>query len=371
MKISTVTLSTSLAAILAGSFCIPTLSWADSLKERQAKVSAVVAKTRPAVVGIMAGMGSGSGVIVSADGLVLTAAHVVDAAAAVPRGNRGNDENRARSGEVSVVLPDGREVKGKILGRDRSRDAAMVQIMEGKDWPHVDLAETNSITQGEWCIAMGHPGGFDPQRGAPVRFGRLWLNNDKAFYRSDCTVSGGDSGGPLFDLDGKVIGIHSSISMNLSENRHVPVKVFRDDWDRLKKGETWGNSNRVLSDANDLGPKDEDKARPERRQSPRIPDEPVVPDEPAAPAKGSVWLGIQMQNVDNGVAVVEIIEGSPAQKAGVELEDVILKVDGKAVGNTGDVASRVRSSAPGDKLKLTVKRGDSEKELDVTLAARK
>ena len=219
MKIPTLSLSLGAAALLAGSLAFPSASFADSLKERQVKVNDVVAKTRPTVVAILSGNGSGSGVIVSGDGLILTAAHVVDAAAL--------GKAAKASGEVSIVLPDGREVKGKVLGRDRTRDAAMVQILEGKDWPHVELASPKEIKEGEWCIAMGHPGGFDPQRGAPVRVGRLWQTNEKAFYRSDCTVSGGDSGGPLFDLEGKLIGIHSSISMNLTENRHVPAGFSR------------------------------------------------------------------------------------------------------------------------------------------------
>ena len=364
MKIASAILSPGTAAILAAALCIPGAALADSLKERQAKVTDVVAKTRPAVVGIMAGMGSGSGVIVSADGLVLTAAHVVDAA---------GDKNGKN--EVSIVLPDGREVKGKVLGRDRGRDAAMVQITEGKDWPHVDLAAAGTIKRGEWCIAMGHPGGFDPQRGAPVRIGCLWLDNEKAFYRTDCTVSGGDSGGPLFDLDGKVIGIHSSISMNLTENRHVPAGVFRDDWDRLKKGDVWGDSKRVLSESNDLRQNgDDSQAKPRRqpRRAPAFPDEPDVPEtKPAAPAKGSVWLGVIMENTADGVTVSETVEDSPARKAGIELNDVITKIDGKPVGGTGDVANRVRQSSPGDKIKLTIKRDGKEKEIDVTLTARK
>jgi serine protease Do len=366
MKIASVPLTLGSAAMLAGVLSFPPVSFGDTLKERQAKVTDVVAKTRPAVVGILAGMGSGSGVIVSPDGLVITAAHVVDAAA----------KREERAGEVSIVLPDGREVKGKVLGRDLGRDAAMVQITEGKDWPHVQLAPAESIKQGEWCIAMGHPGGFDPQRGTPVRFGRLWSANEKAFYRSDCTVSGGDSGGPLFDLDGNVIGIHSSISMNIKENRHVPAAVFRADWERLKKGDTWGNPNRVLSDANDLTPREDRSERPGRRQPrrlPQIPDDPATPDDsqPAAPAKGSVWLGIEMQDSEDGVIVSQTIEGSPADKAGIELEDVITKIDGKPVGGTGDIKNRVLKGSPGDKLKLTVKRGSKEQELDVTLAARK
>ena len=357
MKNSLITYSLTCATLLG----LPAGAGADSLKERQAKVSAAVEKARPAVVCIQSrgarGMGSGSGVIVSADGLILTAAHVVDATG-------GKD---GEGGEVSVVLPDGREVKGKVLGRDRQRDSAMVQITEGKDWPHAEVAQGDSIEKGEWCIAMGHPGGFDPQRGAPVRVGRVWLNNSNAFFRSDCTVSGGDSGGPLFDLEGRVIGIHSNISMNVSENRHVPIGVFHEEWERLKKGESWGDAGRLMAEADDLRPKKEDKPRNAKPKEKKA--EPN-PEAPAGPAKGDVWLGIKMDPADGGGTVSEIIDGSPAKKAGLELEDLITKIDGKDVGSTGDVASRVRSAAAGDKLKFTVKRGGKEQELEVTLAAR-
>jgi serine protease Do len=350
------------AILMAVSLGLPASLNAESLKERQAKVSAVLKKTTPTVVAIQSrsarAMGSGSGVIVSADGIILTAAHVVDATG-------GRDD----SPEVAIVLTDGREVKGKVLGRDRNRDAAMVQILGGGDWPHAELALADSVEQGEWCLAMGHPGGFDSMGGAPVRVGRLWLNNDKAFYRSDCTVSGGDSGGPLFDLEGRVIGIHSNISMDVAENRHVPIRVFHEGWDRLKKGETWGDARNLLADSDDLRPKGRSgRATPEKR-TPREPDKDLLR-EPAGPSKGDAFLGIALENADDGVAVKGIAPSSPAEKAGFQNDDVITRVDGKAVGSTGDVISRVHDSAPGDKLKFTIKRGEKEENLEVTLAAR-
>lgn len=355
-------------AIASALVCLmaPATLFAETLKERQTKVLEVVARARPAVVCIQsrsgAAMGSGSGVIVSGDGLILTAAHVVDGA--------GGDGKAP--GEVVVVLNDGREVKAKVLGRDRNRDAAMCKILQGTEWAHVEMAKSETVSQGEWCIAMGHPGGFDPQRGAPVRLGRLWQNNDKAYYRSDCTVSGGDSGGPLFDLEGRVIGIHSSISMDLSENRHVPIGVFHDDWERLLKGDVWGNMNKLLSGSEDLTPKDKPKEKPKAGEKP-APPSPSTPREPAPQpaAQPAVWLGIVMDVIDGNVTVTEVAEGSPAQKAGVELEDVITKVDGKAVGGTGDVAARVRSASVGDSITLTVRRGGKEQDLSITLAERK
>jgi serine protease Do len=343
------------ATVLTGFSSLVPAVFAESLKERQTRVFATIDKVRSSVVCIQSrgkvGMGSGSGVIVSKDGLVLTAAHVVDGAA---------------DGDVTVVMPDGSEVKGKVLGRDLNRDAAMVQILEKREWLHVEPAPSDSIEKGEWCVAMGHPGGFDIQRGAPVRVGRVWQNNEKAFFRSDNTVSGGDSGGPLFDLEGRVIGIHSNISMDVSENRHVPIGVFHDDWERLKKGEVWGNNKRLLAESEDLRPKSSEKPKSEKRAP-----APAEDDKPAGPAKGGAWLGLALENKDESVVVGETTDGSPADTAGLERGDVIVKVNGKDVGNSGDIISRVHDSAPGDKLKFTVKRGDAEKEIVVTLGTRK
>ena len=361
MTTSTASVSLNLAALLAAACC--STAAADTLKERQEKVSAVVTGTRPAVVAIQSrgklGMGSGSGVIVSADGLILTAAHVVDAAG-------GAD---GEGGEVDVVLPDGRQVKGKVLGRNRNRDSAMVKVVDGKDLPFAEPAKTDSIEKGEWCIAMGHPGGFDIQRGAPVRVGRLWMANEKGFYRSDCTVSGGDSGGPLFDLEGHVIGIHSNISMDVSENRHVPIGVFHDDWDRLKKGEVWGDSKRLLSERGDLTPEKDEKPGLQKKE-PKEPAGADDKDKPAEASKGGAWLGIQLKESDEGVSVAGVAEGSPAEKAGLKSGDIITKLSGKGIGSTGDIISRVRDSAPGDKLKFTIQRDGKDENLEVTLAAK-
>lgn len=317
---------------------------AETLQERQQKVSAVVEKARPAVVGIMAGAGAGSGVIVSKDGLVLTAGHVLAS---------GGDD-------IMIILPDGRQVKAKSLGRDMDRDAALAQITEPGDWPHVEMAEGKSVESGEWCVAMGHPGGFDLQRGAPVRLGRLWDKSEDSYYRSDCTVSGGDSGGPLFDLDGKVIGIHSSISTDVAENRHVPIDVYHKDMEKLKKGERWGDLGKLMPGMKN--PQGEDEPRRGRGRG----------EDPAPgrlPPPSGARLGIQMDPGEgSGPIVAEVQDDSPAAKAGLQLEDIITGVEGKeGTPEADDVVKAVRSRKPGDKLKLKVRRGSEVKELEVTL----
>ncbi len=331
---------------------------AESLKERQVRVLETVTRVGPAVVAITGStregmMGSGSGVIVSKDGLVLTAGHVLAATGA----------------ELLITLPGGREVKGKSLGRNMNRDAALAQITEPGEYPYVEMAPGDSAEAGEWVLALGHPGGYDPQRGAPLRVGRLWEADTKTYFRSDCTVSGGDSGGPLFDLEGRVLGIHSSISQNLAENRHVPIGVFAQDMERMKQGEVWGRLSTLMPGMRE--PKESGDADQPRSRS-RDPKDWLPRKEPApapAPTKGSVYLGVQLDPGPDGTGalVVEVADGSPAARAGLELEDVILKIGDETIKETADVVTKVRSVKPGDKLKFSIRRAGVEKELEVTL----
>src|SRR3954466_942030 len=99
---------------------------------------------------------------------------------------------------------------------------------------------SGALHKAQWCIALGHPGGFKLGRTAPLRLGRI-LDLRGTFITTDCTLVGGDSGGPLFDLDGKVIGIHSRIGASTLANIHVPVDTYTETWDRLAAAEAWGD----------------------------------------------------------------------------------------------------------------------------------
>ncbi len=203
------------------------------LKRVEAKSRAVAVHALPATVGIinqsLAGngrLGEGSGVVVSEDGLILTAAHVI----AKP----GSD--------LTVIFPDGRRVAAKALGANFSRDSGLAKISEPGKWPHVEMGRSGDITPGTWCLALGNPGGIQQGRTPPIRLGRV-LNSGKGskFLVSDATVISGDSGGPLFDLDGRVIGVHSNIGMNVNQNQHVPIDVYREQWNDLLAGKTIGS----------------------------------------------------------------------------------------------------------------------------------
>jgi serine protease Do len=286
------------------------------------KVEAVAAKVMPATVALLSERtgSSGSGVITREDGLILTAAHVV----------QGADS-------LLVVFPDGKQVQGKVLGANYSKDIAMVRITDAGKWPFVEMGASKSLEAGDWVIALGHSAGFDAARTPPVRFGRVISKGPGNFLTTDCTLIGGDSGGPLFDTEGKIVGINSSIGRSITNNNHAGIDGFRDDWDRLLAGETWG----ALS----MNP----FANPEM---------PV--------------LGIEMGMMRGvrGVVVVSVVPGSPAAASGVRAGDVIRKLDGSDVRNGGELLQILAKRQAGDSVKLGLKREHEEIEATVTLKRR-
>jgi serine protease Do len=200
----------------------PALESLAELKILEKQVRTVVEKVLPCTVAIQVGSAMGSGIIVTEDGYVLTAGHV-----------SGKPDR-----DATVFLPDGKRIKAKTLGADFGADSGLVKITEEGSWPHIDMGKSADLKRGNWCVAVGHPGGFRSGRSPVVRLGRI-LRTGK-FLQTDCTLVSGDSGGPLFDLEGKVIGIHSNIGMYITMNQCVPVDTFRDSWERLIAGESWG-----------------------------------------------------------------------------------------------------------------------------------
>ena len=276
-------------------------------------------RAQPATVCLvsMDGRGSGSGVVVSEDGLILTAAHVTSS---MPNG-------------VIVIFPDGTRKAGEILGADYDRDASMVQITDEGKYPFVLTGQSNGLQRNQWTVALGHSGGFDPTRKPPVRLGRVLANTD--FVVTDTAVVGGDSGGPLFDVEGRVIGIHSNIGMTLSENRHVPIEVYLSQWEKLKEGKTSGrrfNSN------------------PQPVQSPDRP-----------------MLGVKLGAGEGGVLVTEVVPNSPAEKAGLKGGDLIIKVNGKEVSEPDGLIRLVGEFKAGDEISFVFRRKGAEKSGKATL----
>lgn len=194
------------------------------LKAMQDHLQKLSERLLAATVGIRVESAYGSGVIVTPQGLVLTAAHVAQGA------------NIA----CDIILPDGRVVRAKTLGLNRNLDAALIQITDPGTWPVASMAKADAAKMGQWCVATGHPGGYERGRKPVMRLGRILESSDTVLV-TDCTLVGGDSGGPLFDAAGQVIGIHSRIGGMLTANLHVPIGGFRRSWERLEKGESWGH----------------------------------------------------------------------------------------------------------------------------------
>lgn len=197
---------------------------AEDLPAFNQHLNEVAGRCRAATVGIVIPGGSmGSGVIIDETGLILTAAHVLPEA----------------GGDIVIVTADGKQLPGKALGVNRGVDSGMAKITAPGTYPYASIADADTMWEGDWCIAFGNGGGVQTDRPAPMRLGRvLHITSATSAIRwitTDCTVISGDSGGPLFDLDGKVIGIHSNIGMSVLVNRHVPISAYHAQWDELLK----------------------------------------------------------------------------------------------------------------------------------------
>lgn len=303
-----------------------TVAWAEpvnDLEDLQAlekKVQDVARTSMPLTVALVASdaSSSGSGVISSEDGLILTAAHVV----------QGSDT-------MDVVFPDGKTRKGKVLGANYGIDLAMVQI-EGTDkWPFAKRGTSKNLAIGQWVVATGHAAGFDPARTPPIRFGRVVSKGPGNFFTTDCTLIGGDSGGPLFDLEGNIIGINSNIGQSLKVNNHAGVDGFKEDWEKMKAGEQWG---KLVLD-------------PLQNE-----DMPVL------------GVGIDWSRL--GLIVGEVRPGSKAIEAGIQRGDIIVSLEGEKIRNLGDLRNELLRKQVGDKVTLNILRDGKPMDKQVELVRR-
>jgi serine protease Do len=295
----------------------------EDLKLIQNHVKDILKKVVPATVCVQVGQSSGSGVIVSEDGLILTAGHVSD--------KPGQD--------VTVIMPDGTKHKGKTLGRNSNMDSGMMRITDEGKYPFVEMGKSADLKKGAWVIVTGHPGGWHPGRSPVVRVGQIvelelkkadGTDLPMAFIRTDCTLVGGDSGGPLFDMRGRVIGIHSRIGGQLTSNMHVPIDTFRDTWEHLVASEVFNGS---------------DLNKP--------------------------YFGFSLGELDNDCIIEEIVESSPAAKAGLQKDDVIKKFDGKEVKGVKALREMFEKKKPNDKVEFEILRDNKPMTLTVTVGKKK
>ena len=203
----------------------------------EAEVQAVAANCVANTVGLVhqtgdgkvTGVASGSGVLVSADGLILTAGHVIEKPGTV----------------LTVRFADGRVFHGKAVGLDHLTDTGIARITDpapAGGWPFAPMAPANSFRPGDWVLATGNAGSIVVGRNPPLRVGRI-TTSEPTVFRTNCALEPGDSGGPVFDLSGRVIGINSRIAaagptVALKEyiSLHTPVGAFDTEWSSLLGG---------------------------------------------------------------------------------------------------------------------------------------
>ena len=262
----------------------------------------------------------GSGFIISADGYILTNAHVVD-----------------RADKITVRLTDKREYKAKVIGSDKRTDVALLKI-EATGLPKVSLGNPEMLKVGEWVLAIGSPFGFDSSVTAGIVSAKgrsLPQENFVPFIQTDVAINPGNSGGPLFNMRGEVVGINSQIYsrsggyMGLSFS--IPIDVAMDVVNQLRSsgkvtrgriGVSIQEVSRELADSFGL-----------------------------AKAAGALISGVE--------------KSGPADKAGVRPSDVILKFDGKVIASSSDLPRIVAATKPGSKVGVELWRKGST--LDVTL----
>jgi serine protease Do len=261
--------------------------------------------------------GAGSGFFISADGYIVTNNHVV-----------------ADAIEITVVLADERELKAKVVGRDPATDLAVIKV-EGSDFPFVQFEEQAQPRVGDWVIAVGNPFGLGGTATAGIVSGTGRQNIDPEsnagyvdFLQIDAAINTGNSGGPTFDIYGRVIGVNSAIYSqtggSVGIGFAIPASVAKPITDRLiRDGEIErGYVGLTLST-------------------------------PGA----AEWEAYGLPRNTQGAMVVEVTPGAPADRGGVEIGDVITGIDGKPVKDSTEATRVVAGVTPGSTARLDINRG--------------
>lgn len=265
--------------------------------------------------------GVGSGFIVSADGYVMTNAHVVDGA-----------------DEVIVTLTDKREFKAKIVGTDKRTDVAVVKI-EASGLPAVRIGDINRLRVGEWVMAIGSPFGLENTVTAGIVSAKQRDTGDYLpFIQTDVAINPGNSGGPLINMRGEVVGINSQIYSRSGGFMGISFAIPIDE--AMRVSEQLRASGRVTRGriGVQIGQVTRDVAE-------------------------SLGLGKQQ-----GALVTGVEAGSPAEKAGIEAGDIITRFDGKAIEKIADLPRMVGNTKPGTKSTVTVFRRGSTRDLSIQIA---
>ena len=262
----------------------------------------------------------GSGFVIHPSGYVVTNAHVVE-----------------RSSTVQVRLASGRRLAGTVVGRDRRVDLALVKVEPAAPLPVLPLGDSERLSVGELVLALGHPFGLEQtvslgivsRKGAPLQAAAPGFD----FIQTDAAVNPGNSGGPLVDMGGQVVGVNTMAARNGSIGFAIPVNLVKALLPQLL-------------------------------------------------AKGTVewgWLGVRIDEIseDNvrdygldaprGVGIEGVVPGQPAAQAGIRAKDVILEVDGRSIGNPRELQRVISTTAVGTPVRVSLWREGQVQELTVTV----
>lgn len=265
--------------------------------------------------------GLASGFILSADGLIMTNAHVVDGA-----------------DEMLVTLTDKREFKAKLIGADKRSDIALVKI-DATGLPAVKVGDVNRLKVGEWVMAIGSPFGLDNTVTVGIVSAKQRDTGDYLpFIQTDVAINPGNSGGPLINMRGEVVGVNSQIYSRSGGSMGISFAIPMDE--AMRVSEQLRVSGRVSRG----------------RIGVRI-------DQVSKEVAESIGMG-----KPHGALVSAVETGSPAEKAGVEAGDIIVRFEGKVVEKSSDLPRMVGATKPGTRSALSVFRRGNQKELTVTIA---
>jgi serine protease Do len=266
-------------------------------------------------------LGQGSGFIISADGYVITNHHVVD-----------------KAEEVTVTLTDKREFRAKVVGSDERTDIAVLKI-EATGLPKANIGDSDKLRVGEWVLAIGSPFGFENTVTAGIVSAKQRENREALtpFIQTDAAVNPGNSGGPLFNLRGEVVGVNSQIFSGnggyLGISFAIPANIAMATANQLIKN---GKINRG-----------------------RIAVQITAVSKDLAESLGLLN--------DKGAVIMDVEKDGPADKAGLQGQDIIQKINGKAMDSNSDVVRTIANMAPGTKVTVTVWRKGAVKDIPVTV----
>jgi S1-C subfamily serine protease len=285
-------------------------------------IAGVIAEVQPAVVAVTTslegqggGEGAGTGFVIAADGVIVTNAHVVDGAA-----------------DIEVAFSDGTTMTADVVGGDTGADLAVLDV-EADGLPVVELGDSNAVQVGDEVIAIGNAlaleGGLSVTRGIisgpPREIGTEIGTVLESVLQTDAAINRGNSGGPLVDAQGRVIGINTAIAdPSIAQNVGFAIPISH-----------------ALPIIEDL-------------RAGRVP----------------AFLGVVTDDSDDGVVVVSVTDGSPAADAGIEEGDVLVSIGGDEIDEAGDVPAAIRSHRPGDEVEVVVERDGERVTVNATLAER-